>query len=71
MSKKKEGTTDGNKDANKEEEDCVNLEERSGKYENGLFIFRRDFRVVDNIGLNLANDKCKRIYAVFICRWLD
>jgi deoxyribodipyrimidine photo-lyase len=64
MSKKK----DANKDANnKEEEDaCVNLKESSGKYENGLFIFRRDFRVVDNIGLNLANDKCKRIYAVFI-----
>jgi deoxyribodipyrimidine photo-lyase len=35
-------------------------------YENGLFIFRRDLRVVDNIGLNLANSVCKRIYAVFI-----
>ena len=67
MSKKKEGNKDANKDENKEEEDaCVNLKESSGKYENGLFIFRRDFRVVDNIGLNLANDKCKRIYAVFI-----
>jgi deoxyribodipyrimidine photo-lyase len=36
------------------------------KYENGLFIFRRDFRVIDNIGLNLANSLCKRIYPVFI-----
>jgi len=35
-------------------------------YENGLFIFRRDFRVVDNVGLNLANSKCKRIFPVFI-----
>jgi deoxyribodipyrimidine photo-lyase len=36
------------------------------KYENGIFIFRRDFRVIDNIGLNLANSLCKRIYPVFI-----
>jgi deoxyribodipyrimidine photo-lyase len=36
------------------------------KYENGLFIFRRDFRVIDNIGLNLTNSLCKRIYPVFI-----
>ena len=36
------------------------------KYENGLFIFRRDFRVIDNIGLNLANTICKRIYPIFI-----
>jgi deoxyribodipyrimidine photolyase len=35
-------------------------------FENGLFIFRRDLRVIDNIGLNLANSKCKRIYPVFI-----
>ena len=35
-------------------------------YENGLFIFRRDFRVIDNVGLNLANSLCKRIYPVFI-----
>jgi len=35
-------------------------------YENGLFIFRRDFRVIDNIGLNLLNSKCKRIYPIFI-----
>jgi deoxyribodipyrimidine photo-lyase len=36
------------------------------KYENGLFIFRRDFRVIDNVGLNLANSMCKRIYPIFI-----
>ena len=35
-------------------------------YENGLFIFRRDFRVIDNIGLNLLNSTCKRIYPIFI-----
>jgi len=34
--------------------------------ENGLFIFRRDFRVVDNNGLNLLNSLCKRVYPVFI-----
>jgi deoxyribodipyrimidine photo-lyase len=34
--------------------------------ENGLFIFRRDFRVVDNNGLNLLNSLCKRIYPIFI-----
>lgn len=36
------------------------------KYENGLFIYRRDFRVVDNIGLNTANSICKHIYPIFI-----
>jgi deoxyribodipyrimidine photo-lyase len=36
------------------------------QYEKGLFIFRRDLRVVDNIGLNLLNSKCKQIYPVFI-----
>jgi deoxyribodipyrimidine photo-lyase len=36
------------------------------KYENGLFIFRRDLRVIDNNGLNLANDICKKIYPIFI-----
>ena len=36
------------------------------KYEKGLFIFRRDFRVIDNIGLNMANTICKHIYPVFI-----
>lgn len=36
------------------------------KFENGLFIFRRDFRIIDNNGLNLLNEKCKNIYTVFI-----
>ena len=36
------------------------------QYENGLFIFRRDLRIVDNNGLNLLNSKCKNIYTIFI-----
>ena len=35
-------------------------------YKNGLFIFRRDLRVVDNVTLNLLNEQCERIYAIFI-----
>ena len=35
-------------------------------YENGLFIFRRDFRIIDNVGLNLANSLCKHVYPIFI-----
>ena len=35
-------------------------------HENGLFIFRRDFRVVDNNGLNLINSKCKNVYTIFV-----
>lgn len=35
-------------------------------FERGLFIFRRDYRTVDNIGLNLANSKCKVVYPIFI-----
>jgi deoxyribodipyrimidine photo-lyase len=38
----------------------------SNKFENGLFIFRRDLRIVDNNGLNLLNEKCKNIYTIFI-----
>jgi deoxyribodipyrimidine photo-lyase len=38
----------------------------SEKFENGLFIFRRDFRIVDNNGLNLINQHCKNIYTIFI-----
>ena len=38
----------------------------TNKFENGLFIFRRDLRIVDNNGLNLLNEKCKNIYAIFI-----
>lgn len=35
-------------------------------YENVLFIFRRDLRVIDNVGLNLANKLSKNIYPIFI-----
>jgi deoxyribodipyrimidine photo-lyase len=35
-------------------------------YENGLFIFNHDLRIIDNTGLNLLNTKCKNIYTVFI-----
>ena len=36
------------------------------QFENGLFIFRRDLRIIDNNGLNLLNQKCKNIYTIFI-----
>ena len=36
------------------------------QFENGLFIFRRDLRIIDNIGLNLASTRCQRIYPIFI-----
>lgn len=36
------------------------------KYENGLFIFRRDLRLIDNNGLNLLNTMCRNIYTIFI-----
>ncbi len=35
-------------------------------FENGLFIFRRDLRIQDNIGLHLALEKCKHVYPIFI-----
>jgi deoxyribodipyrimidine photo-lyase len=38
----------------------------SKKFKNGLFIFRRDFRIIDNNGLNLANTLCSNIYPIFI-----
>ena len=38
----------------------------STKFENGLFIFRRDLRLTDNNGLNLLNEYCKNIYTIFI-----
>ena len=38
----------------------------TNKYENGLFIFRRDFRIIDNNGLNLAAKKCKHLYTIFV-----
>lgn len=36
------------------------------KLENGLFIFRRDLRIVDNNGLNFLSELCKNIYTIFI-----
>lgn len=36
------------------------------KFENGLFIFRRDLRIIDNNGLNLINKKCKNIFTIFV-----
>jgi deoxyribodipyrimidine photo-lyase len=36
------------------------------KFENGLFIFRRDLRIIDNNGLNLLNQSCKNIFTIFI-----
>ena len=38
----------------------------NSKFGNGLFIFRRDLRIIDNNGLNLLNEKCKNIYTIFI-----
>lgn len=35
-------------------------------YENGLFIFRRDYRIKDNIGLKRINAVCKNVYTIFI-----
>ena len=36
------------------------------EFENGLFIFRRDLRIIDNHGLELIHSKCKNIYTIFI-----
>jgi len=36
------------------------------KYENGLFIFRRDLRIVDNRGLSLLSSNCKNVHTIFI-----
>ena len=38
----------------------------SNKFENGLFIFRRDLRVIDNLCLNLLAEMCNNIYTIFI-----
>jgi deoxyribodipyrimidine photo-lyase len=35
-------------------------------FENGLFVFRRDLRIIDNKGLNLLSNYCKNIYTIFI-----
>lgn len=36
------------------------------KIQNGLFIFRRDLRIVDNNGLNYLSELCENIYTIFI-----
>jgi len=36
------------------------------KFQNGLFIFHRDFRITDNIGLLEASSQCKHVYTCFI-----
>ena len=33
---------------------------------NGLFIFHRDFRIVDNNGLIQMSKKCDKLYTCFI-----
>lgn len=33
---------------------------------NGLFIFRRDFRIIDNKGLLFLDNECDKIYTIFI-----
>ena len=38
----------------------------SEKLANGLFIFRRDLRIVDNNGLNYLSTICNNIYTIFI-----
>lgn len=38
----------------------------SEKLENGLFIFRRDLRIIDNNGLNFLSTLCNNIYTIFI-----
>lgn len=38
----------------------------SQKFQNGLFIFRRDLRIIDNNGLHLAHSKCEKIHPIFI-----
>ena len=35
-------------------------------FDNGLFIFRRDFRIIDNIGLLQFSKQCKNLYCCFI-----
>lgn len=35
-------------------------------FENGLFIFRRDLRIQDNIGLTLAMEECDNVFCIFI-----
>jgi deoxyribodipyrimidine photo-lyase len=36
------------------------------KFKNGLFIFRRDYRIIDNVTLNLAMKECENLFTIFI-----
>lgn len=38
----------------------------SYKFQHGLFVFRRDLRTVDNIGLHLLSTVCEKIYPIFV-----
>jgi deoxyribodipyrimidine photo-lyase len=38
----------------------------SNKFKNGLFIFRRDLRIIDNNSLNFLSKLCENIYTIFI-----
>jgi len=42
------------------------LEFQSQKYKNGLFIFRRDLRIIDNTALIHLSNHCENIYTIFI-----
>ena len=35
-------------------------------FEKGLFVFRRDLRLFDNVGLNQAWKQCNKLYVCFI-----
>ena len=39
---------------------------QSKEYKHGLFIFRRDLRLVDNLGLYLLSEVCEKVYTIFI-----
>lgn len=38
----------------------------SHKYDKGIFLFHRDLRIEDNIGLNHASKQCNKVYCCFI-----
>jgi len=38
----------------------------SHKFKHGLFVFRRDLRTIDNIGLHLLSEVCENIYTIFV-----
>jgi deoxyribodipyrimidine photo-lyase len=35
-------------------------------YMSGLFIFHRDFRIIDNVGFSAATHECSKLYPIFI-----